>query len=96
MRNHNIPSAWDWLKTYKKVRKEAFHVCDIKCRHHTNLYWEEFLFIWMCKNAQDLFPAAAMADSIFAEKRKSNRKQLKTPNKQTILRGKTIENNKTK
>lgn len=65
---HNIPSAWDWLKTYKKeVRKEAFHVCDISADIIQICMGGDFCLFGPIENAPDLFPAAAMADSIFAE-----------------------------
>ncbi|WP_413828799.1 MULTISPECIES: tetrahydromethanopterin S-methyltransferase subunit H [unclassified Methanobrevibacter] len=65
---HNIPSAWDWLRDFKKnVRKEAFHVCDIGADLLQICVGGDFCLFGPIENSLDLFPAAAMADSMFAE-----------------------------
>ena len=65
---HNVPSAWDWLRDYKKtVRKETFHVCDIGSDLLQIAVGGDFCLFGPIENSSDVFPAAAMADGFVAE-----------------------------
>ena len=65
---HNVPSAWDWLRTYKKtVRKETFHVCDVGSNLIQITVGGDFCLFGPIENAPDAFPACAMADNFISE-----------------------------
>lgn len=64
---HNVPSAWDWLRTYKKDHKEAWPVCDIGSNLVQQMAGGDFVLFGPIENAKIAFPACAMADIFIAE-----------------------------
>jgi tetrahydromethanopterin S-methyltransferase subunit H len=64
---HNVPSAWDWLREYKKEHKEAWPVCDIGSNLIQQMAGGDFVLFGPIENANIAFPACAMADVFIAE-----------------------------
>ncbi|WP_409200508.1 tetrahydromethanopterin S-methyltransferase subunit H [Methanobrevibacter sp. DSM 116169] len=64
---HNVPSAWDWLREYKKEHKEAWPVCDIGSNLVQQMTGGDFVLFGPIENANIAFPACAMADIFIAE-----------------------------
>ena len=64
---HNVPSAWDWLREYKKEHKEAWPVCDIGSNIVQQMVGGDFVLFGPIENAKIDFPACAMADIFIAE-----------------------------
>jgi tetrahydromethanopterin S-methyltransferase subunit H len=64
---HNVPSAWDWLREYKKDHKEAWPVCDIGSNLIQQMAGGDFVLFGPIENAKIAFPACAMADIFIAE-----------------------------
>ncbi|MDL2246689.1 tetrahydromethanopterin S-methyltransferase subunit H [Methanobrevibacter sp. OttesenSCG-928-K11] len=64
---HNVPSAWDWLRGYKKENKEAWPVCDIGSNIVQQMTGGDFVLFGPIENAKIAFPACAMADIFIAE-----------------------------
>ena len=70
---HNVPSAWDWLRGYKKPVKrwtghtEAWPVCDIGSNIVQQMAGGDFVLFGPIENAKIAFPACAMADIFIAE-----------------------------
>ena len=71
---HNVPSAWDWLRTYKKpVEKgglghaEAWPVCDVGSNLIQQTVGGDFVLFGPIENARMAFPACGMADIFMAE-----------------------------
>jgi tetrahydromethanopterin S-methyltransferase subunit H len=64
---HNVPSAWDWLREYKKDHKEAWPVCDIGSNIVQQMTGGDFVLFGPIENARIAFPACAMADIFIAE-----------------------------
>jgi tetrahydromethanopterin S-methyltransferase subunit H len=71
---HNVPSAWDWLRNWKKpVEKgglghsEAWPVCDIGSNIVQQMAGGDFVLFGPIENARMAFPACAMADIFIAE-----------------------------
>ncbi|AIS31744.1 MULTISPECIES: tetrahydromethanopterin S-methyltransferase subunit H [Methanobacterium] len=71
---HNVPSAWDWLRTYKKpVEKgglghaEAWPVCDVGSNLIQQSVGGDFVLFGPIENARMAFPACGMADIFMAE-----------------------------
>ena len=64
---HNVPSAWDWLRGYKKEHKEAWPVCDIGSNLVQQMAGGDFVLFGPIENARLAFPACAMADIFIAE-----------------------------
>jgi tetrahydromethanopterin S-methyltransferase subunit H len=68
---HNVPSAWDWLREYKKDHKEAWPVCDIGSNIVQQMTGGDFVLFGPIENARLAFPACAMADIFIAEAAKA-------------------------
>jgi tetrahydromethanopterin S-methyltransferase subunit H len=71
---HNVPSAWDWLRGYKKpVEKggqghsEAWPVCDVGSNLIQQSVGGDFVLFGPIENASMAFPACGMADIFMAE-----------------------------
>lgn len=71
---HNVPSAWDWLRTYKKpVEKgglghaEAWPVCDVGSNLIQQSVGGDFVLFGPIENSRMAFPACGMADIFMAE-----------------------------
>lgn len=64
---HNVPSAWDWLRGYKKDHKEAWPVCDVGSNLIQQMAGGDFVLFGPIENARMAFPACAMADIFLAE-----------------------------
>lgn len=64
---HNVPSAWDWLRGYKKEHKEAWPVCDIGSNLLQQMCGGDFVLFGPIENARMAFPACSMADVFIAE-----------------------------
>lgn len=59
---HNVPSAWDWLREYKKDHKEAWPVCDVGSNLIQQMAGGDFVLYGPIENAKMAFPACAMAE----------------------------------
>lgn len=64
---HNVPSAWDWLREYKKENKQAFTVCDIGANIIQVMCGGDFVLFGPIENANLAFPAVAQTDMFIAE-----------------------------
>jgi len=73
---HNVPSAWDWLRTFRKqlresgktqLAKDVHHVCDIGANIVQVMAAGDFVLYGPIDNAQLAFPAVAMTDMMIAE-----------------------------
>ncbi|QUH23162.1 tetrahydromethanopterin S-methyltransferase subunit H [Methanobacterium alkalithermotolerans] len=64
---HNVPSAWDWLRGYKKEHPEAWPVCDIGSNLVQQMAGGDFVLFGPIENSKMAFPACAMADIFIAE-----------------------------
>jgi len=64
---HNVPSAWDWLRGYKKEHKEAWPVCDVGSNLIQQSVGGDFVLVGPIENARMAFPACGMADIFMAE-----------------------------
>ena len=64
---HNVPSAWDWLRGYKKEHKEAWPVCDMGSNIVQQMTGGDFVLFGPIENARLAFPACAMVDIFIAE-----------------------------
>ncbi|XRP96310.1 tetrahydromethanopterin S-methyltransferase subunit H [Methanocaldococcus sp. 16A] len=73
---HNIPSAWDWLRTFRKqlresgnaqLAKDVHHVCDVGANLIQVMASGDFVLYGPIDNAQLAFPAVAMVDMVIAE-----------------------------
>ena len=64
---HNVPSAWDWLREYKKEHKEAWPVCDVGSNLIQQMAGGDFVLYGPIENARMAFPACAMADIFISE-----------------------------
>ena len=67
---HNVPSAWDWLRGYKKDHKEAWPVCDVGSNLIQQMAGGDFVLFGPIENARIAFPACAMADIFISEEAK--------------------------
>ncbi len=73
---HNIPSAWDWLREFRKGLREAGHrelskelkaVCDVGATLMQVLAAGDFVLYGPIDDAQVVYPATAMVDATIAE-----------------------------
>ena len=65
---HNVPSAWDWLREYKKAgHKDAFTVCDIGANIVQVMCGGDFVLFGPIENARIAFPAVAQTDMFICE-----------------------------
>ncbi|MCW7079848.1 MAG: tetrahydromethanopterin S-methyltransferase subunit H [Candidatus Methanospirare jalkutatii] len=80
---HNAPSAWVWLKRYRKehakktkkngktvwegIGAEVFHLCDIGSNIIPILLGQDFVMYGPIENAPLVFPLCGMIDMIVAE-----------------------------
>jgi len=62
-----VPSAWDWLREYKKEHKEAWPVCDVGSNLIQQMAGGDFVLFGPIENARMAFPACAMADIFISE-----------------------------
>ena len=69
---HNVPSAWDWLRDYKKEgNKTAFTVCDIGANIVQVMCGGDFVLFGPIENAKIAFPAVAQTDMFISEAAKA-------------------------
>lgn len=80
---HNAPSAWTWIKTYRKEHAErieeagkmkwvgpgaeAFHICDIGSNVIPAILGQDFIMYGPIENASVVFPLIGMMDMIVSE-----------------------------
>jgi tetrahydromethanopterin S-methyltransferase subunit H len=64
---HNMASAWDWLKKFKKVHKEAYMPTDIGTNLVAQIVGADCLLYGPIENARSVFPAVALVDIMLAE-----------------------------
>ena len=65
---HNVPSAWDWLRGYKKDgHKDAWTVCDIGSNIVQVMAGGDFVLFGPIENAKIAFPAVAQTDIFISE-----------------------------
>lgn len=73
---HNMASAWDWMKTYKKQfetkeqRKAIYMPTDIGTNLVPQILGSNFQLFGPIENTNTVFPATAMTDIILAENAK--------------------------
>ena len=64
---HNAPSSWTWLRKYKKSNRDAFEMCDIGSNVVAQMMGADYILYGPIKNANKVFPLAAMTDILAAE-----------------------------
>jgi tetrahydromethanopterin S-methyltransferase subunit H len=71
---HNVPSAWDWMRNYKKAEDkggmghpEAWPVADVGSNLIMQMAGGDFVLIGPIENCEMAFPACAMCDIFLAE-----------------------------
>lgn len=64
---HNMASAWDWMKAYKKEHKDAYMPVDIGTNLVSQALGSNFQLYGPIENARLVFPATAMVDIMIAE-----------------------------
>ncbi|ADZ08613.1 Tetrahydromethanopterin S-methyltransferase subunit H [Methanobacterium lacus] len=64
---HNVPSAWDWLRGYKKENREVWPVSDIGSNLLQVAAGGDFVLMGPIENAKMAFTAVAMTDMFMAE-----------------------------
>lgn len=64
---HNVPSAWDWLREYKKDHPEAWPVCDVGSNLIQQTVGGDFVLYGPIENSKMAFPACGMADIFISE-----------------------------
>jgi tetrahydromethanopterin S-methyltransferase subunit H len=64
---HNMASAWDWLKKFKKEHKEAYMPTDIGTNLVAQIVGADYLLYGPIENARSVFPAVALVDIMLAE-----------------------------
>ncbi|MCL7413278.1 MAG: tetrahydromethanopterin S-methyltransferase subunit H [ANME-2 cluster archaeon] len=64
---HNMASAWDWLKKFKKEHKEAYMPTDIGTNLVAQIVGADYLLYGPIENVRSVFPAVALVDIMLAE-----------------------------
>lgn len=64
---HNVPSAWDWIRKYKKEYPEVWPVCDIGANIVQQMVGGDFVLYGPIENTRVAFTACAMTDMFIAE-----------------------------
>jgi tetrahydromethanopterin S-methyltransferase subunit H len=64
---HNMASAWDWMKKFKKTDPEAWPPVDIGSNLVAQIFGANFLLYGPIENVKKVFPAVAMVDIMLAE-----------------------------
>ena len=64
---HNVPSAWEWIKQYKKEYPEVWPVCDIGANIIQQMVGGDFVLFGPIENTRKAFTACAMTDMFIAE-----------------------------
>lgn len=64
---HNMASAWDWLKKFKKEHKEAYMPTDIGTNLVAQIVGADCLLYGPIENARSVFSAVALVDIMLAE-----------------------------
>jgi len=64
---HNVPSAWEWIKQYKKEYSEVWPVCDIGANIVQQMAGGDFVLFGPIENTRMAFTACAMTDMFISE-----------------------------
>ena len=64
---HNVPSAWEWIKGYKKENPEVWPVCDVGANIVQQMVGGDFVLFGPIENTKNAFTACAMTDMFIAE-----------------------------
>jgi len=64
---HNVPSAWEWVKQFKKENPEVWPVCDIGANIVQQMAGGDFVLFGPIENTKKAFAACAMTDMFIAE-----------------------------
>lgn len=64
---HNVPSAWEWIKQYKKENPEVWPVCDVGANIVQQMVGGDFVLFGPIENTKMVFTACAMTDMFLAE-----------------------------
>jgi tetrahydromethanopterin S-methyltransferase subunit H len=64
---HNVPSAWDWIKKYKKENPEVWPVCDVGANIIQQMAGGDFVLFGPIENTKKAFTACAMTDMFITE-----------------------------
>ncbi|MCD4766051.1 MAG: tetrahydromethanopterin S-methyltransferase subunit H [Methanosarcinales archaeon] len=77
---HNMASAWDWLKKFKKEHKEAYMPTDIGTNLVCQVVGADCLLYGPIENVRSVFPAVALVDIMLAETAKDLGMEIMDPN----------------
>ncbi|MEA3295128.1 MAG: tetrahydromethanopterin S-methyltransferase subunit H [Euryarchaeota archaeon] len=77
---HNMASAWDWLKKFKKEHKEAYMPTDIGTNLVNQVLGADCLLYGPIENVNAVFPAVALVDIMLAETAKDLGMEIMDPN----------------
>jgi len=77
---HNMASAWDWLKKFKKEHKEAYMPADIGTNLVCQVVGADCLLYGPIENVRSVFPAVALVDIMLAETAKDLGMEIMDPN----------------
>jgi tetrahydromethanopterin S-methyltransferase subunit H len=77
---HNMASAWDWLKKFKKEHKEAYMPTDIGTNLVSQVVGADCLLYGPIENVTSVFPAVALVDIMLAETAKDLGMEIMDPN----------------
>jgi len=77
---HNMASAWDWLKKFKKEHKEAYMPTDIGTNLVSQVVGADCLLYGPIENVTSVFPAVALVDIMLGETAKDLGMEIMDPN----------------
>jgi tetrahydromethanopterin S-methyltransferase subunit H len=77
---HNMASAWDWLKKFKKEHKEAYMPTDIGTNLVAQVVGADCLLYGPIENVTSIFPAVALVDIMLGETAKDLGMEIMDPN----------------
>lgn len=64
---HNVPSAWEWIKEFKKENPDVWPVCDIGANIVQQMVGGDFVLYGPIENTKKAFSACAMTDMFISE-----------------------------
>ncbi len=64
---HNAPSSWPWLKGIRKENKSAYKAADYASNALAIMMSADYLLYGPIKSSTEVFPVAAMSDTLVAE-----------------------------
>jgi len=64
---HNVPSAWDWIKDFRKEHREVWPVCDVGSNFIQQMTGSDWIFYGPIENVRMAFAGCAMTDIFITE-----------------------------